>query len=63
MVDQVVVTYPGRLVTSLSGADGRSTNSWNGETNFYKVMFGSFETSQRDPAGQKTWVVSINGCR
>lgn len=63
MVDQIVITYPGRLVTSLSGIDGRSTNSWSGETNFYKVMFGSFEASQRDPAGQKTWVVSINGCR
>lgn len=63
MIDQIVITYPGRLVTSLSGSDGRSTDSWSGETNFYKAMFGSFETSQRDPAGQKTWVVSINGCR
>lgn len=63
MVDQIVITYPGKLVTSLSGADGRSTNSWSGETNFYKVMFDGFESSQRDPAGQKTWVVSINGCR
>lgn len=63
MVDQIAITYPGRLVTSLSGADGRSTDSWSGETNFYKVMFGGFEASQRDPAGRKTWVVSINGCR
>lgn len=63
MVDQIVIAYPGRLVTSLSGTDGRSTDSWSGESNFYKVMFGGFETSQRDPAGQKTWVVSINGCR
>lgn len=63
MVDQIVITYPGRLVTSLGGADGRSTDSWSGETNFYKVMFDGFESSQRDPAGQKTWVVSINGCR
>jgi predicted HAD superfamily Cof-like phosphohydrolase len=63
LVDQIVITYPGRLVTSLSGIDGRSIDSWSGETNFYKVMFDGFETSQRDPAGQKTWVVSINSCR
>lgn len=62
LVDQVVVTYPNRLVTSLGGDDGRATGSWSGETNFYKVMFDSFQVSQRDPVGQKTWVVSINNC-
>ncbi len=63
LIDQVVITYPNRLVTSLSGDDGRNIESWSGKTNFYKFMFDGYQVSQRDPVAQKTWVMSIDTCK
>ena len=63
LVDQVVVTYPKAVATSLNSQTASQENLWTGPTNFYTYLFSNYQVSQSNPMDKTTWVVDLGSCK
>lgn len=62
IIDQVVITYPNAVATSLLVEDSKNEGWWTGQTNFYNYITSNYlvETS---PQSRSTFVHLLSNCQ
>jgi len=62
LVDQVVISYPATISTSLVSEDSKNDGWWTGQTNFYNYMTSNYSVDENSGT-RSTFVQMLTNCK